>query len=271
MNRRTISNVSCIEYPSNSKESFRIDVKIGKFIVKKRNLTNVKSYSLGTIWNILNPLIISLIYLFVFTVIKYNSEPGNLLIGIAMIRGLQQSLIYGANSNLDFTAGMQIERVRSRAIIISELLYVSHLSFQLSIGTVCVLLLLGSSYWAILAIPVFCILNCLTWYSIGRVLSPIVQRFPDFKKIVTYFGMLMFFGSTALYPLSLTTGIHRQFNLLNPFSYIVEPARAISFGSDSYLELIPIVGIILIPLIAIFMFYGLSTIDKQRWKWSTWN
>jgi len=271
MDTRSITNAACIDILSDKKKSLVLDLRIANFIVKKRNLTVMKSFRLGAIWNMLDPLLHSLVYLFVFTVIRYNSNPGNLMIGIALIRGLQQNLIYGSSSNLDFTAGLKIERVRSRAIVLSELLYVIQTSFYLSFGTVMVLLLLDASYWVIPLMPLFCILNGLVWYSFGRMLSPIIQRLPDFKKIVTYFGMLMFFGSTALYPLSMTTGMHRQINLYNPFSYVVEPARYIAFGTDSIQLLDPIVGMA-ISIIAIFsLVFGLYIIDKQRWRWSTWS
>jgi ABC-type polysaccharide/polyol phosphate export permease len=271
MDTRSITNAACIDVLSDKKKSFILDLRIANFIVKKRNLTIMKSFRLGAIWNMLDPLLHSLVYLFVFTVIRYSSNPGNLMIGIALIRSLQQNLVYGASSNLDFTAGLKIERVRSRAIVFSELFYVIQTSFYLSFGTVMVLLLLDASYWVIPLIPLFCILNGLIWYSFGRVLSPIVQMLPDFKKIVTYFGMLMFFGSTALYPLSLTKGVHRQINLYNPFSFISEPARYIAFGGDSVQLLDPFVGVIIF-IIAIFsLVFGLYMIDKQRWRWSTWS
>lgn len=271
MDTRSITNAACIDILSDKKKSLILDLRIANFIVKKRNLAVMKSFRLGAIWNMLDPLLHSLVYLFVFTVIRYNSNPGSLMIGIALIRGLQQNLTYGASSNLDFTAGLKIERVRSRAIVLSELFYVSQTSFYLSFGTVMVLLLLDASYWVIPLIPLFCILNGLVWYSFGRMLSPIVQILPDFKKIVTYFGMLMFFGGTALYPLSLTKGIHRQINLYNPFSFFSETARYIAYGEDSYRLLDPFVGVMIFIIATIFFVYGLYIIDKQRWRWSTWS
>ncbi|MDC0055696.1 ABC transporter permease [Deltaproteobacteria bacterium] len=271
MDTRSITNAACIDTLFDKKKSIILDLRIANFIVKKRNLAIMKSFRLGAIWNMLDPLLHSLIYLFVFTVIRYNSHPGNLMIGIALIRGLQQNLIYGASSNLDFTAGLKIERVRSRAIVLSELFYVVQTSFYLSFGTVLVLLLLDASYWVIPLMPLFCILNGLVWYSFGRVLSPIVQTLPDFKKIVTYFGMMMFYGSPALYPLSMTRGIHRQINLYNPFAFISEPARYMAFGSDSHRLLDPFVGVIIFTIATFSLVFGLYMIDKQRWRWSTWN
>lgn len=271
MDTRSITNAACIDALSDKKKSFILDLRIANFIVKKRNLAVMKSFRLGAIWNMLDPLLLSLVYLFVFTVIRYNSNPGSLMIGIALIRGLQQNLIYGSNSNLDFSAGLKIERVRSRAIVLSELFYVIQTSFYLSFGTVVVLILLKASYWMIPLMPLFCILNSLIWYSVGRMLAPIIQRFPDFHKIVIHCTTIMFFGSTALYPLSLTKGIHRQINLYNPFSFFSETARYIAYGEDSYRLLNPFVGVMIFIIATIFLVIGLYVIDKQRWRWSTWS
>ena len=191
MGIRKISRDGCIEYPTDEKEARRLDFKRARFIVKKKDLALAKSYRLGAIWNMLDPLILSLVYLFVFSVIRYRPEPGSLMIGLALIKGLQQNLVYGATSSLDYTAGIKIERVRTRAIIMAELMYVIQQSFYVSLGTLGVLFILNAS-WPIFPIfPIICVLNGLTWYSIGKMLSAVVIRIPDFGKFVSYFGMLI--------------------------------------------------------------------------------
>jgi|TARA_B100002052_G_scaffold92360_1_gene85051 ABC-2 type transport system permease protein len=270
MGIRKISRDGCIEYPTDEKEARRLDFKRARFIVKKKDLALAKSYRLGAIWNMLDPLILSLVYLFVFSVIRYRPEPGSLMIGLALIKGLQQNLVYGATSSLDYTAGIKIERVRTRAIIMAELMYVIQQSFYVSLGTLGVLFILNAS-WPIFPIfPIICVLNGLTWYSIGKMLSAVVIRIPDFGKFVSYFGMLMFFMSPALYPLTETTGLHREICRYNPFSYFSEPSRAAAYGEEGINELIPEVAVILSVAVTLLLFIGLRNIDKQRWEGSVW-
>ena len=156
---RKISRDGCIEYPTDEKEALRLDIKRARFIVKKKDLALAKSYRLGTIWNMLDPLILSLVYLFVFSVIRYRPEPGSLMIGLALIRGLQQNLVYGATSSLDYTAGLKIERVRTRAIIMAELMYVIQQSFYVSLGTLGVLIILNASWLIFPIFPLFPIMK----------------------------------------------------------------------------------------------------------------
>ena len=58
------------------------------------------------------PITSSLVYLFVFTVIRYRTSPGTVMLGLALIRGLQQCLACGA-FNLDFTAGIKLRNKKS--------------------------------------------------------------------------------------------------------------------------------------------------------------
>ena len=270
LDRRIITAEKCEDIAADNRKAMSLDLKRASFIVKKRNLAVAKSYKLGSLWLMLDPLLHSLVYLFVFTVIRYRTDPGSVMLGLALIRGLQQCLVYGATSNLDFTAGIKIERIRSRAIILSEVMHIGNISFHLSIGTVLVVLMLDASFWIIPFFPIICILNGIVWYSLGRMLSPLVKSVPDFKNVVTYIAMLMFFVSPALYPLDQTSGFHRTFCLFNPFTFFSEPARAIAFGEDGFrllnLEITALIGVFLL-----FSFiYGLILIDKQRWRYSTW-
>ena len=271
MQSRKINQQRCLDIQSDKKRTLILDLKIARFIVKKREMGKNQRYQLGALWNILDPLLLTLIYYFVFTVVKYNTNAGLLVIGISLCRGLQQNLIYGATSNLDFTAGLKIERVRNRAIILSEFYHVVSHSFYSSIGTLMVLLILDSSLWAIPLIPIVCILNGLMWYGYGRILSNFVRKFPDLKNIIRYFGMMMFFTSPVLYPLSITTGLHRKLNLYNPFSFISEPTRAILFGDSSYELLNFNVGLIILITSFISLILGLLLLDRQRWSDSTWS
>ena len=70
--------------------------------MEEEEFSVAKSYKLGSLWLMLDPLLHSLVYLFVFTVIRYRTSPGTVMLGLALIRGLQQYLVYGATSNFRF-------------------------------------------------------------------------------------------------------------------------------------------------------------------------
>ena len=267
---RTITSESCLDEPYDGKIALRLDIRRALFVNKKQDSAKAKPFRLGVAWKILDPFFHTMVYFFVFTVIRFNTNVGSLMIGIAMIQTLQANLAFGVRSGKDYTGGLKIERIRTRVIVIADLLHVISDSLYRASSTLIVLLILGSSLWAIPAIPLLFLLNGLTWYSIGRSMIFISFRFKDFENFITYFSMMMFFMSPALYPLNMTKGLHRQFNLFNPFSYVSEPARAISFGQDSYQLLIPWVGGLIFMIVSAFLIHGFWMMDKQRWKWSPW-
>ena len=209
-NIRVITPESCIEHPGDWAEALRMDIIRAKFITRKQWVKVAGSTKLGYLWLVLDPLVLTLVYLFVFTVLRANSDPVSLFIGLSMVRGLQGSMVGGAGAP-DLTGGITIERTRTRAIGLSRILKVASDSFFLGIGvTVALILVFETSVIATVVFMLLLFLSNLFWYSVGTMFSPLTSFVPDLLKLVGYFGLIMFFVSPALYPLGKTQGLHRQ-------------------------------------------------------------
>jgi ABC-2 type transport system permease protein len=269
---REITSEYCKEQFADQKKSSRLDVIRAKFIVKKKLRRIAGSRRLGNFWLVLDPILISIVYYFVFTVIRHKPDPESVFVGLTYIRMLQLSLRHGYINNIDYTGGIKIERVSSRSLILSEfLLGVSNVFFSCLGISILFLVIFESS---LVGVIIFCILgliNYFFWYSVGSLFSPIGIRIPDTNTVVTYFGLMMFFGSPALYDLSATTGLHRELNLINPFSYCVEPARHFLLGSEDYLLLYPELGAIFFVLMIVSGAYAILRFDKIRWRMTSWS
>mgnify|MGYP001238564048 CR=1 FL=1 len=268
---RIITPESCIELPDNKNEALKLDFVRAKFITRKQWVKVAGSTKLGYLWLVLDPLVLTLVYLFVFTVLRANSDPVSLFIGLSMVRGLQGSMVGGAGAP-DLTGGITIERTRTRAIVISRILKVASDSFFLGIGVTAALALVFET--SIIACSVFMILLFLSnlfWYSVGTIFSPMTSFVPDLLKMVSYFGLVMFFVSPALYPLGKTQGIHRQISLVNPFSYFVEGARTFATGSEDYLLLSVEIGLFWLGFFLFVGLMGLKSLDSVRWRLSIWS
>ena len=270
-NIRIITRESCIERPDNGTEALRLDVVRAKFITRKQWVKVAGSTKLGYLWLVLDPLVLTLVYLFVFTVLRANSDPVSLFIGLSMVRGLQGSMVGGAGAP-DLTGGITIERTRTRAIAISRILKVASDSFFLGIGvTAALILVFETSFIACIIFMFLLFLSNLFWYSVGTIFSPMTSFVPDLLKMVSYFGLVMFFVSPALYPLGKTQGIHRQISLVNPFSYFVEGARTFATGSEDYLLLSIEIGLFWLGFFLIVGLIGLKSLDSVRWRLSVWS
>ena len=65
-----------------------------------------KNDRLGKTWLIINPLVTSLIYVFVFTVIRANINTMNIIIGITIYRVFSVSVRSGVSSIKDYRGGI---------------------------------------------------------------------------------------------------------------------------------------------------------------------
>ena len=269
---RRITPESCVDYPTNKKDALKLDVDRARFIVKKRFRGVAGSRRLGELWLALDPLFLGLIYYFVFTVIRHKTDPVTVFIGITYIRILQQALKSGYSSMPDFTGGLKIERVRTRAIIISEFLLGISNSFFACVGIGVIFLVIFEV--SLSAVLIFWLLGLITyffWYTLGNLFSPISMIIPDTKPFVSYLGTMMLFGSPALYTLSETTGLHRTINLYNPITFCIEPARAVIVGSSDYLLLSKDVAILLASILILLIIVNVRRFDGIRWRFSTWS
>jgi len=274
MNRdvRVITPEKCEDRPNDFAKAFSLDLKRSRFIVKKNFRSVAGSTRLGQIWLILDPLIVSMVYFFVFTVIRHNASPASLFLGITYVRILQMGLRNGFNNSVDYTGGIKIERVRTRVILISEYMLSTTNTFFMCFGvSIVFIIFFDSNLPQTVALYLFAYPLYVMWYGIGSFFSPIGVRVPDTRALVSYFGMLMFFGSPALYSLGQTSGLHRTVCLYNPFSFFVEGARHFILGSEDYKLLDEMVGISFLAIFSIVLVDSINRYDWNRWRFSTWS
>ena len=270
-NTREISHSSCMEEVVDSKSELILDWHRAMVQVRKKNYTQTMGSYLGFIWLFLDPLIMTLVYLFVFTVISYNEAAGIIFIGLGMIRGMQHSLSAASSPLLvkELNAANSIIRPRTRVTVISTHVKLLIDTLCMGSGISIVLFGLGASLPGAVAFTLVMLMNNLFWHYIGLCLLNVTTWIPDVHKLVSYFGMGMFFASPVLYTFSRTEGLHREFSQLNPMTYAIELARKFA-GFDSGFSDLPVAGYVTILVCMIFtMIFGISRLDSLRWSSST--
>ena len=100
---RTIDSLSCSEVESLGKREKSLDRARIKFVFNRKVREVIGRRYLGIGWLILNPVVNSLVYLFVFTVIRSNPDAAILLTGISMYTIFSNSFKSGMNSLKDFS------------------------------------------------------------------------------------------------------------------------------------------------------------------------
>ena len=158
----------------------------------------------------LDPLFYSMIYYFVFAVVRSNPSASSIIIGIGLMRVFQESFHRLRLTPKTFSGGLKAERIRTSVLVrskgaIKNLEYLfpviwAFIGFGTSTGTelvVSIYFLIICQIVAILAQGIALNLSMLT-----------TRRIPDVSNAVRYFLILYFYMSPALYPLSKTSGLH---------------------------------------------------------------
>ena len=164
---REITPNNCRDLVSDDSRALRLDLLRAKFILNKKIRRIAGSRRLGNLWLVLDPIFTSIVYYFVFTVIRHKADPESVFIGLTYIRMLQMSLKHGYINNIDYSGGINIERVRTRALVISEYFLGFSNSFFMCLG-ISILFILLTTFIAPIAI-ISCInstkINCYNRYK----------------------------------------------------------------------------------------------------------
>jgi len=271
LQEREISHKGCFEKKKLTSEELSLDKARIRFILISKFRKIAGKQKLGIIWMGVDPIVTSLIYLFVFTVIRANPNPETIFIGITLFRILQTSVKNGVESIQDFSGGLLSERVRTRVLIIAMIKYRLLDNLLQSIGVALVLLIYFESFYhGVIGFLIISQILGLLGEGFGLNFSKLSHSIPDIKKIIHYILMIGFFASPALYPMSQCRGIHYKINEYNPFAYFVEISRDLLNLDSVFWELDHIVFTIMISILIIMTINGYNRIDNLRWRISSW-
>ena len=121
--RLEISPKICSQLGAEENEDIEINRSRVLFIVRSNFRRSTKNRFLGYAWLVLDPFVISMIYLFVFSVVKANPDASSILVGVTMYRVFQASLMSGLNCIGDLNGGFKSERIATKVIARAEFLH----------------------------------------------------------------------------------------------------------------------------------------------------
>ena len=269
--RRIIDSEKCVEIPESGDGYESLEDSRVSFINKSRIRRLVGKKKLGLAWLVLDPVVTSLIYLFVFIVIRANPNPETIFIGITLYRVMQSTFLGGTEFLNDFSGGLKAERVSSKSISKAIIRFRILDSFLQSLGVGIVLLFFFNS--EVIAVIYFLFIAQVMGFlfeGFGICFFLVVKRIQDLSNIFKYAFSLLFFASPCLYPMSQAEGLHYVANEYNPFSYFAESMR-FAFGLDSVFEDLDMrIFIFFISALLFFSVRGYRRIDEFRWEVSSW-
>ena len=243
-----------------------------RYLVLKNILGTTGRFRLGFAWIILEPMLVALIYVFLFSVIKSNITGELIIIGIGTYGVFSSSFKAGMSGISDTNGGFTAERVRTSVLIKSQLLYSSIEGSIRAISMLALLFALMDINFpaSLIFIPICALLSILS-RAIGFNLVLITINSPDIRQVIDFAIRLLFFISPVLYPYSSTVGTHREFNDLNPLTYFIEISRYYCGSVEQQILPEDPITILAITIFLLLGFRGIWKLDSYRWRVSTWN
>jgi len=196
--------------------------------------------ALGYLWSILDPLLMSGIYFFVFVYVFHRHVPGQEPYIVFLISGLLPwTWFNGAISDATRAFISEGKLIRSttipRTIWVGRIVLSKGIEFLLSIPVLVVFALIFGApfHWeAVLWIPAIILQAALT-FGLGLIIAPLVVFFRDLERAVKLILRLLFYASPIIYGLNDLEKLHLTFwGAFNPLSGIIGLYRSAFFPQD---------------------------------------
>lgn len=196
----------------------------------------------GTFWSFFNPLLMLVIYTFVFGVVftgRWDSRVvGHFQYAIVLFSGLNISTVFTECANKATTLIEENTNYVKRVVFPLEALSWSTLGaalFHLLVSTIALLALSlivnGSVPWTVVLFPIVAL--CFTPFMVGVVwlLAAFGVFFRDLKQLVSVVSSALMFVAPILYPMSMIPKNYQMLLYINPLTVIAMASqRVLYFG-----------------------------------------
>jgi ABC-2 type transport system permease protein len=182
--------------------------------------------ALGYLWSVLDPLVMSLIYWFVFTQVFQRSVGEEPYI-VFLITALLPWVWFNA-AVTDFTRAFNKDArlVRStsipRTIWINRIVLSKGIEFCFSLPVLVAFAIIGGATvgWGILWFPVAIVLQTMLLVGLGLLVAPLCVLFGDLERTTRLILRALFYASPIIYGVADLPGIFPQLAAFNPLSGI---------------------------------------------------
>lgn len=201
--------------------------------------------ALGYLWSILDPLVMSVIYWFVFTQVfsRTVGEPPYILF---LITALLPWMWFNS-AVTDFTRAFNKDARLVRSTAIPRTIWVNRIVLSKGVEFVFAIPVLilfavfsGASVgWGMLLFPVAVLLQAVLLVGLGLLVAPLCVLFGDLERTTRLILRALFYASPVIYGVGDLPGIFPQLAAFNPLSGIFTMYRA-GFFPDQW-ETFPVV------------------------------
>lgn len=234
-----------------------------------RNFTKPHlGYRLGLLWVALDPLLRAVVFSFLMIVIRGNTSPESLVIGIFTITALNNPISSSMNFRLK-DEPFPLSHTPTFPVLISKITFDVLTAIFLGLSSASILVFFANIPLAIVVyLPLSCILLSVIGSGLGILLAPLVMIVRDLGKLVSYILLLGFFLQCVIFPYSMTSGMHQDVLYWLPHTMAVEWCRAVSSGSEMPFSMEHSAIVFIVWSVPVM--YGFLRFDQYRWRSTTW-
>ncbi|KQZ82081.1 sugar ABC transporter [Microbacterium sp. Root166] len=195
--------------------------------------------ALGYLWSVLDPLVMSAIYWFVFTVI-FGRGVGEEPYIVFLITALLPWVWFNAAVS-DFTKAFSKDARLVRSTAIPRSIWVNRIVLSKGIEFLCSLPVLalfaivsGATVgWGILWVPVAVLIQTMLLVGLGMLVAPLCVMWGDLERTTRLILRALFYASPIIYGVSDLPGVFRELAAFNPLSGIFTLYR-VGFFPDQW-------------------------------------
>lgn len=212
---------------------------IMRSLVRNEILARYTNTMLGVLWSLVNPLVMILIYSFVFGVIfqvRFGRLEGaaNMPYGIILFSGLLLHIFLAETLLRSQAVILENPNYVKRVIFPLEILPVTMLLANLFHACVALVVLMAVILVAGFAIPPTVVLLPLVWaplvlmtFGLAMLVASLGVFVRDIGQILGFVMTILLFGSSILFPADMLPVELRPWLMLNPLTIIVDQTRAV--------------------------------------------
>ena len=227
---------------SSLRRTFRYRALIASLVARELK-ARYRGSVLGFVWSFVNPLLLLLVYTFVFTVVLPASHPPELqpfalfmFCGILPWTWFSSSLLEAANVLI--AGGHLIRKVLFPAEVLPIVTVLAGLAhFCLGLPILAAFLLyyrVPVSLTDLMWFPVIVLIQLILTLGLALLLSALAVHFRDVRDLLSNLLTLWFFATPIIYALSQVPEPVRRYLTLNPFTHLVVSYQEVLFRAGSF-------------------------------------
>jgi ABC-type polysaccharide/polyol phosphate export permease len=198
---------------------------------------------LGFFWSFVNPLLLLLIYSFVFTVVLPGTHPKEIepyalfmFCGILPWTWFSSSLL--ESSNVLIAGGNLIKKVLFPAEVLPIVTVLANMvHFLLGLPILAIFLLYYRAplnATDLIWFPLVLLTQLILTIALALIVSALTVHFRDLKDLLANLLTFWFFATPIIYPMTMAPGIGRTLLNLNPFTHLAISYQEILFYDGPY-------------------------------------